>query len=74
MILSNFCNRLEIGTTIITNVKNVASKLPVGARLQSYLQVWLDLGAGPKVVQILRERATPSPFGSGQNLQGLPQS
>ena len=36
------------------NVKNVASSLPVGARLQIFWQTWLDLGAGPKVVQILK--------------------
>ena len=35
----------------VTNVKNVASNLPVGARLQNFWQTWLDLGAGPKVVQ-----------------------
>ena len=39
----------------VTNVMNVASNLPVGARLQNYWQTWLDLGAGPKVVQILKE-------------------
>ena len=31
----------------VTNVKNVASNLPVGARLQNFWQTWLDLGAGP---------------------------
>ena len=38
----------------VTNVKNVASNLPVGARLQNYWQTCLDLGARPKVVQILK--------------------
>ena len=42
----------------VTNVKNVASTLPVGAKLQNYWQTWLDLGAGPKVVQILKEGYT----------------
>ena len=42
----------------VTNVKNVASNLPVGARLQNFWQTWLDLGAGPKVVQILKEGYT----------------
>ena len=42
----------------VTNVPNVASNLPVGARLQNFWQSWLDLGAGPKVVQILREGYT----------------
>ena len=45
----------------VTNVKNVATTLPVGARLQNFWQVWLELGAGPKVVQILRE-GYPLPF------------
>ena len=38
----------------VTNVKNATQNLPVGARLQNFWQTWLDLGAGPKVVQILR--------------------
>ena len=42
----------------VTNVQLAASNLPVGARLQNYWQTWLDLGAGPKVVQILREGYT----------------
>ena len=42
----------------VTNVKNVASNLPVGARLQNFWQTWLDLDAGPKVVQILKEGYT----------------
>ena len=42
----------------VTNVKNAAPNLPVGARLQSFWQTWLDLGAGPKVVQILKEGYT----------------
>ena len=45
----------------VTNVKNAAQNLPVGARLQNFWQTWLDLGAGPKVVQILRE-GYPLPF------------
>ena len=44
----------------VTNVKNVAQNLPVGARLQNFWQTWLDLGAGPKVVQILKEGYTLS--------------
>ena len=42
----------------VTNVKNAAPNLPVGARLQNFWQTWLDLGAGPKVVQILKEGYT----------------
>ena len=41
--------------TQLSNVRNAASNLPVGARLQNFWQTWLDLGAGPKVVQILKE-------------------
>ena len=40
----------------VTNV--AASNIPVGSRLQNYWQTWLNLGAGPKVVQILREGYT----------------
>ena len=42
----------------VTNVKNAAQNLPVGARFQNFWQTWLDLGAGPKVVQILKEGYT----------------
>ena len=42
----------------VTNVENVAPNLPVGARLQNFWKTWLDLGAGPKVVQILKEGYT----------------
>ena len=42
----------------VTSVRNVVSNLPVGARLQNFWQAWLDLGAGPKVVQILKEGCT----------------
>ena len=42
----------------VTNVPNVAFNLPVGARLKSFWKTWLDLGAGPKVVQILKEGYT----------------
>ena len=37
------------------NAPNVATNLPVVARLQNFWEIWLDLGAGPKVVQILKE-------------------
>ena len=39
----------------VNNAQNVVQKLPVGARLQNLWQTWLDLGAGPKVIQTLRE-------------------
>ena len=55
----------------VTNVKNAAQNLPVGARLQNFWQTWLDLGAGPKVVQILREGYT-LPFLIQPNLTRSP--
>ena len=45
----------------VTNVKTAVQNLPVGARLQNFWQTWLDLGASPKVVQILKEDY-PLPF------------
>ena len=42
----------------VTNVRNAALNPPVGASLQNFWQTWLDLGAGPKVVQILKEGYT----------------
>ena len=42
----------------VTNVNNVVTNLPVGARLQNFWQTWLNLGAGPKIVQILKEGYT----------------
>ena len=39
----------------VTSVKNAAQTVPVGARLQNFWQTWLDLGAGLKVVQVLKE-------------------
>ena len=42
----------------VTNVPNVAPNLSVGTRLQNFWKTWLDLGAGPKVVQILKEGYT----------------
>ena len=48
-------------------VKPVASNLPVGARLQNCWKTWEHLGAGPKVVQILKEGYT-LPFWIRPNL------
>ena len=42
----------------VTCAQNVVPKLPVGARLQKFWEIWLGLGASPKVVQILREGYT----------------
>ena len=39
----------------VNNAPNVVQKLLLGARLQNLWQTWLDLGAGPKVIQTLRE-------------------
>ena len=55
----------------VTNVKNAAQNLPVGTRLQNFWQTWLDLGAGPKVVQILREGYT-LPFRTRPRLARFP--
>ena len=56
---------------IVRNAPNVVSNLPVGARLQNFWEKWLDLGAGPKVVQILREGYT-LPFRTRPNLSRVP--
>ena len=42
----------------VTNVPSVVTNLPVGARLQNFWKTWLALGAGPKVVEILKEGYT----------------
>ena len=55
----------------VTNVKNAASNLPVGARLQNFWQTWLNLGAGPKIVQMLKEGYT-LPFRIRPNLARSP--
>ena len=56
---------------IVTNAPNVATNLPVGARLQMFWEKWSELGAGPKVVQILREGYT-LPFRTRPNLSRTP--
>ena len=55
----------------VTNVTTAAPNLPVGARLQNFWQTWLDLGAGPKVAQILKEGYT-LPFRIRPNLARSP--
>ena len=55
----------------VTNVPNVAPNLAVGARLQNFWKTWLDLGAGPKVVQILNEGYT-LPFQTRPKLVRFP--
>ena len=54
-----------------SNVRNAALNLPVGARLQKFWQTWLDLGACPKVLQILREGYT-LPFRNRPKLTRFP--
>ena len=53
------------------NAPNVVTNLPVGARLQKFWKNWLDLGARPKVVQILKEGYT-LPFRIWPNLSRTP--
>ena len=55
----------------VTNVTTAAQNLPVDARLQNFWQTWLDLGAGQKVLQILKEGYT-LPFRIQPNSTGSP--
>ena len=55
----------------VTNVATAVQNLPVGARLQNFWQTWLNLGAGPKIVQILKEGYT-LPFRTGPNVTRSP--
>ena len=42
----------------VVNVRNVVTNPPVGARLQKFWHVWWNLGASPKIGQILKEGYT----------------
>ena len=55
----------------VINASSVVTNLPVGARLQNFWKKWLDLGAGPRVVQILKEGYT-LPFRIRPNLSRIP--
>ena len=55
----------------VLNAPNVVTNQPVGARLQEFWKNWLALGAGPKVVQILKEGYT-LPFRIRPNLSRTP--
>ena len=55
----------------VTNVPLVVQNLPVGSRLQNFWQTWLEMGAGPKIVQILKEGYT-LPFRIRPNLTRSP--
>ena len=57
--------------TSVSNVPNVAQSPPVGARLQNFWETWLDLGAGPKTIQNLREGYT-LPFRNRPKLTRFP--
>ena len=51
----------------VTNVPLAVQNLPVGSRLQNFWQTWLEMGAGPKIVQNLKEGYT-LPFRIRPNL------
>ena len=42
----------------VSNVSNAVSKQNVGGRLQSFWQVWQNMGSNPRVVSILKEGYT----------------
>ena len=53
-----FCANQCLFAPHVPNVPNVAPSLAVGGRLQKFWQVWLNLGANPRVVSILQEGYT----------------
>ena len=53
-----FCANQCLFAPHVPNVPNIAPSLAVGGRLQKFWQVWLTLGANPRVVSILREGYT----------------
>ena len=55
----------------VNNAQNAALNLPVGARLQKFWETWLNLGAGPKTIQILKEGYV-LPFRTRPNLTRSP--
>ena len=64
------CHSIDFVNPVI-NAPNIVTNLPVGSRLQNFWKKWLDLGAGPKVVQILKEGYT-LPFRIRPNLSRIP--
>ena len=56
---------------LVESVKNAALNLPVGARLQNFWTVCSQMGAGPKVVQILKQGYT-LPFQNRPKLSRVP--
>ena len=57
-VKSAFCVTQLLFANPVSNAPNAVPYLPVGARLQKFWESWLKLGAGPKVVQILKEGYT----------------
>ena len=53
------------------NAPHAVLNRPVGSRLQIFWQTWLDLGAGPRVAQILKQGYT-LPFWTRPNLSRFP--
>ena len=56
---------------LASDVPNVEENMPVGARLNQFWETWEALGAGPKVVQMLKEGYT-LPFLTRPNLTRSP--
>ena len=57
--------------TLVPSVTNVAQNLPVGARLNQFWETWAALGAGPKIIQMLKEGYI-LPFQTRPNLKRSP--
>ena len=53
-----FCVDQLCSVKLAPNVQNVEQNLPVGVRLNQFWKTWEALGAGPKVVQMLKEGYT----------------
>ena len=56
----------------VPNVEPVVQNPPVGARLAQFWEVWADPGAGPKVLQMLKEGYS-LPFQTRPNLTRYPK-
>ena len=61
----------SVSCVIPLSYANPVTNAPVGARLQILWKKWLDLGASPKVIQILKEGYT-FPFRTRPNLSRIP--
>ena len=49
------CVNQSLSAPSVPNVPHVATEINVGARLQSFWQVWQRLGSNPRVVSVLRD-------------------